>query len=133
METTFADVREIALGFADVEEGTSYGSPAFKIQGQMFACMASHRSAEPGTLAVRMDFDQRDQLIAEDPDVYYLKDHYVGYACVLVRLSRIQTDALRDLLGGARRFVLAKHSGAKRAPARQRARARKPSRARRTS
>ena len=46
--------------------------------------------------------------MAADPDVYYLKDHYVNYPCVLVRLSRIHPDALRDLLGMAWRFVTAK-------------------------
>jgi len=107
MKDIFDKVREIARGFPDVVEGTSYGAPAFKVRGQVFTCMASHKSAEPGTLAVRMDIARRDELIAEDPDVYYLKDHYVGYPCVLVRLSRIHPDALRDILGGARRFVIA--------------------------
>jgi hypothetical protein len=112
MKTTFDKVREIALGFPDVDEGTTYGSPAFKVRGQVFTCLASHKSAEPGTLVVRMDFEQRDELIVADPDVYYLKDHYVGYPCVLVRLSRIHADALRDILGGARRFMLAQRRGA---------------------
>ena len=94
-----------------------YGSPALKVGGQMFVCMASHKSAEPNTLAVRMDFAQRDALVAEDPDTYYLKDHYVGYPCVLVRLSRVHPDALRDLLGGAWRFVNAQR---KKKPTRRR-------------
>src|SRR5262249_675762 len=71
----------------------------------MFACIASHKSAEPGTLVVRIPFDQRDALLAEEPDTYYLKDHYVGYACVLVRLKRVREDALRDLLLTGWRFV----------------------------
>jgi len=50
-------------------------------------------------------FEQRDELIAAQPDVYYLTDHYVNYPCVLVRLSRVHRDALRDLLGMAARFV----------------------------
>lgn len=32
------------------------------------------------------------------PDVHYIKDHYKGYSAVLVRLSRIEPDTLRDLL-----------------------------------
>ncbi len=99
-----------------VEEGTSYGSPALKIRGELMACIAVHKSAEPNTLAVRMDFDQRDALIAEDPDTYYLKDHYVNYPVVLVRLGQIYPDALRDLLGMAWRFVTSKARGRKRAP-----------------
>lgn len=102
---TFDTVREIGLGLPDVEEGTAYGSPALKVRGRMFTCLASHRSAEPGTLVVLVDFSQRDALIAERPDIYYLTDHYVNYPSVLVRLSRIQPDALRDLLLMARRFA----------------------------
>ena len=57
---------------------------------------------------VRVDFAQRDELIAAEPDVYYLKDHYVDYACVLVRLKRVHPDALRDLLRMAWQFVNSK-------------------------
>ena len=92
-----------------------YGAPALKVRGKMFACMASHKSAEPNTLVVRIDFDQRDELIGTDPSTYYLKEHYVGYACVLVRLSRVHPDALRDLLLTAWRFVSAK-DGRRRRP-----------------
>jgi len=104
---SFDTVREIGLAMPDVEEGTSYGSPALKIRGKMFACLAVHRSAEPGSLAIRIDFDQRDELIAADPDTYYITDHYVNYPSVLVRLSRVNPDALPDLLIMARRFVSA--------------------------
>jgi hypothetical protein len=55
-----------------------------------------------------MDFADRDALIEDDPGTYYLKDHYVGYPCVLVRLSRVHADALRDLVKGAYRFVTSK-------------------------
>ena len=108
--TTFDAVREIALGLPGVEQGTTYGSPAFKVGGKMFACLAVHRSAEPNTLAVRMDFEERDGLIAADPKTYYLTDHYVDYPCVLVRLTRVRHDALRDLLLIGWRFVSAAKS-----------------------
>ena len=84
-----------------------YGKPALKVRGKMFVCFTSHSSAEPNTLAVRMDFAERDALIEEDPDTYYLKEHYVNYPCVLVRLSQVGGDALRDLIIGAHRFVSA--------------------------
>ncbi len=105
---TFDEVRAIALSLPGVEEVTSWGVPAFKIHGQMFACIASHKSAEPGSLVIRMDFERRDELIANDPEVYYLKEHYVNYPSVLVRIARAHPDALRDLLGGAYRFVMPK-------------------------
>lgn len=71
----------------------------------MFACLAIHRSAEPNSLVVCIDFDQRDELIAGDPQTYYLTDHYVSYPCVLVRLARIRQDALRHLLLMGWRFI----------------------------
>jgi hypothetical protein len=111
--TTFATVRAIGRELPDTEEGTSYGVAALKVNGRMFAGMASHKSAEPGTLVVYAPFEQRDALIEEEPETYYLKDHYVNYPVVLVRLSRVDRDALRDLLAGAWRFVREKSSRAR--------------------
>ncbi len=102
---SFADVREIGLTLPEVVAGTYYGTPALKRRGQMIACIASHKSAEPNTLVVRMGFDQRDAMLAEDPSTFYLTDHYVGYPSILVRLERIKPDALRDLLLAAWRTV----------------------------
>ena len=104
---SFDRVRQFGLALPDVEEGTMFGTPALKVRGKMFACMASHKSAEPDTLVVRMPFEQRDELIATEPSTYYLTDHYVGYTSVLVRLSRVHPDALRDLLLSACRFMSA--------------------------
>src|SRR5262249_14113078 len=101
----FDTVRRIGLKFPGVEEGTAYGSPALRLRGRLLACMASHRSAEPGSLVVCMSFEDRAALISEAPDVYYVKEHYLNYECVLVRLSRVVPDVLRDLLGMAYKFV----------------------------
>ena len=88
----------MGLALPGVEEGTAYGSPALKLHGKLLACIPTNKQAEPGSLVVRVDFPQRDELLAAEPDVYYLKPHYEEYACVLVRLKRIPPDALRDLL-----------------------------------
>lgn len=101
-----------------VKESTTYGEPALKVRGKLLACIPSHRSAEPDSLAVRVDFDDRAELLATAPDVYYVTDHYVGYNAVLVRLSRVNADVLRDLLGMAYKFVT--RDSAKRSPARKR-------------
>ncbi len=114
----FDTVRNVGLGLPDVEESTAYGSPALKVQGKLLACIPVNRSAEPGSLVVRVDFNDRAQLLAEAPDVYYVTHHYVGYDAVLVRLSRINHDALKDLLGMAYKFVT--RSAAPRSPARRR-------------
>jgi len=105
---TFDTVRAVGLTLPGVEEGTTYGSPALKVGGKMFACMAVHRSAEPKTLVVRLEFEQRDELLAADPETYYVTDHYVDYPSVLVRLTRVHHDALPDLLRMGYRFVTTK-------------------------
>jgi hypothetical protein len=111
---SFNTVREIGLALPDVEEGTAYGSPALKVHGRMFACLAVHRSAEPDSLVIRISFDQRDELIAAEPKTYYLTDHYVNYPAVLVRLRLVSPDALRELLLMAWRFESAKRVGRRR-------------------
>jgi len=124
---TFDTVRTIGLALPGAEEGTVYGSPALKVGGQMFACIAINKAVDPNTLAIRVAFDARDELIAEDPATYYLTDHYVDYPCVLVRLDRVHPDALPDLLQMAWRFVSARARKRKSAPSRGRRRAvRKP-------
>ena len=72
------------------------------------ACIAVSKVAEPNSLMVRIDFDQREAMIKEAPDTYYLKDHYAPYPSVLVRLSQISEDELRDLLNASWRFVTSK-------------------------
>jgi len=57
------------------------------------------------SLAVRVDFDDRAELLAAAPDVYYVTDHYLNYTSVLVRLSRVTPDVVRDLLRMAHKFV----------------------------
>ena len=106
--SVFEAVEAVGRTLPDVELTTSWGQPALKVRRKMVACLASHKSAEPNTLVVRMDFADRDALIDEDPGTYYLTEHYVDYPCVLVRLSRVRADALRDLITGAHRFVSAK-------------------------
>ena len=105
---SFKTVESIGHTLSDVEVTTTWGQPTLKVRGKMFVCIASHKSAEPNTLVVMMDFADRDALVEDDPDTYYLKEHYLNYPCVLVRLSRVRADALRDLVTGAHRFVSAR-------------------------
>jgi hypothetical protein len=111
---TFDTVRQIGRALPGVEESTMYGAPALKLNGRLVACIPTHKSAERDSIAVRCDFERRSELLATDPDVYYLKDHYVNHPVVLARLSRIHPDALRDLLGMSYRFVAAKKASRKR-------------------
>ena len=102
---TFDTVREIGLTLPGVETSTAFGAPALKIRGKLLACIPTNRSAEPDSLLVRVDFDDRAELLAAAPDAYYITDHYAGYTAVLVRFSKTTPAVLRDLLRMAHKFV----------------------------
>ena len=106
---TFETVRTMGLALPGVEAGTKYdGSPVLKLGGSFMAGMAMHASAEPGTLVVRYDVEERASLLEEAPDIYYVTDYYERHPVVLVRLSRVDRDALRDLLSMSWRLTLPK-------------------------
>ena len=101
----FARVRRLGLKLADVEEATSWGSPALKVRGKMFACVPTNKQAEPESVVFRLSFVERDLRLDAEPDHYYLKPHYVNYACVLARVKRLSDAALKELLETSWRFV----------------------------
>jgi len=101
----FDVVREIARKLPDVEESSLHGAPSLKVCGRLLTCPALHRSAEPNSLVVRINIDQRTKLLAANPKVYYLTDHYVNDPTVLVRLGEIDRSSLKDLLEMAWRFA----------------------------
>jgi hypothetical protein len=91
---TFETVRQLALALPDVEEGTSYGTPALKVRGKLF--VRFHQDGE--SLVVATDFEEREMLMAEQPETFYITDHYLNYPWILVRLSAVRVDQLSDLL-----------------------------------
>ena len=102
-------VRTVGLALPDVEATTRYdGSPVLKRAGCFMAGLATHPSAEPDTLVVRASDEEREWLIADAPETYYLTDYYRRHPLVLVRLSRIERDALRDVLSVSWRLTSAK-------------------------
>jgi hypothetical protein len=46
-------VRAIAMKLPDVEEGTTFGYPAFKVGGKAFAWFPKKKEVEAGSLGVR--------------------------------------------------------------------------------
>jgi hypothetical protein len=94
----------LALALPGVEEGTSYGTPAFKVGGKLLA-----RLKEDGeSLVVLIDFEERERLLKSDPATFYVTDHYLNYPSILVHLSKVREKALRDLLEQSWRFVAPK-------------------------
>ena len=105
----FETVSAVGLALPGVEAATKYdGSPMLKVGGSFMAGLAMHPSAEPETLVVRADREERECLLEDAPATYYLTDYYRQHPVVLVRLARLDRDALRDLLSMSRRLTLAK-------------------------
>jgi hypothetical protein len=100
---TFETVRLLALALPDVEEGTSYGTPAFKVRKKLFA-----RLREEGVLMVKCDLVYKDILLQSQPEIYFTTPHYDGYPGILVRLAVAEEDDLRDLLADAWRLAAPK-------------------------
>ncbi len=100
----------MALALDGVEEATSYGTPAFKVRGTMLARLRPELNA----LVVHMSIDDRVELIAEDPETYFIIDHYLNYPYILVNLARVHPEAMRDLLRGAWKLAAVQKRATKR-------------------
>ncbi len=96
---SFDIVTTVGLTLPNVEATTKYdGTPVLKMGGAFMAGLATHPSAEPDTLVVRISEEEREWLLEDAPETYYLTDYYRKYPLVLVRLSRMDRDTLRDVL-----------------------------------
>ena len=92
---TFDDVRAIALAWPEVEDGTSYGTPALKVRKKMLA-----RLKEDGDSLVLpgVPVDERKMLVESRPRLFYFTDHYQDYPIVLLRLSQAKRGDVEPLL-----------------------------------
>lgn len=101
----FDTVRKLGLSLPDVVDGTAYGAPALKLDGKLLACIPTNKSAEANSLAVKIEPEHRVELLRQQPDVYYITDHYAPHPTVLVRLAKISRTDLKELLRDACHFV----------------------------
>ena len=88
------------MALPEVEESSSYGTPAFKIRGKLFVRLKEDNES----IVVRMEEADRALRLQADPSAFYITDHYVNYPWVLVRLSAVAQDDLADLLRDAWRL-----------------------------
>ena len=88
-------VREIALRLPNVADGMSYGAPALKVGGKH---LIVRWREDLNAIVVKTTFDEREELTAEQPDVYFITDHYLNYEWVLVNLSTVSHSALEAMI-----------------------------------
>jgi hypothetical protein len=87
-------VRQLALALPGVEEGTSYGTTAFKVNGKLLARF--HQDGD--SLVVKVEYAAREVLMGANPKTFYITDHYRCWPWVLVRISSVDPNDLRQLL-----------------------------------
>jgi len=92
---TFDEVRAFAFGLPGVADGTSYGHDCLKAHGKFLT-----RLKEDGDTLVcpNVGHDEREMLIAAEPETFYVTDHYRNYPYVLVRLSRAHPGTVERLI-----------------------------------
>jgi hypothetical protein len=110
---TFDEVRAMALALPQVEESTSYETPAFRIGKRLIARL--HQDGD--ALVVRVDGLEREALLATKPDQFFETPHYEGTNWILARLDTVDPQELAELLAAAwkrlapRRIVAAFDAG----------------------
>ena len=87
-------IRKVALSFPGVEEGTSYGTPAFRLKKRLLARL--HQDGQ--SIMLKIGFEAREHLMRADPETFFITDHYRNYPSALARLDRLSADDLRKLL-----------------------------------
>lgn len=87
-------VVEVGSSLPEAEEGTWYGTPALKVRGKGFARLR----VEEGALVVMVDFIEREALMQDDPQAFFITPHYQDYPAMLVDLERVDREQLRELL-----------------------------------
>jgi hypothetical protein len=111
-----ARVRAIATQLPDVEEGTTFGFPAFKVGGKAFAWFPKKKEVEPGSLGVRMSILEREFRIKENPGAFYVTPHYLDYTSILARVDELNTKELTELLESGHEFMTVAAKAKKKRP-----------------
>lgn len=106
---TWTDVRRFALSLPEAEEGTAYGDRAWTVKKKLFVWERPLRKADLQALGKdapkgpilglrTADLEMKDVLLASDPKIFFTTPHFEGYPALLVRLDKISTAKLRDVI-----------------------------------
>jgi len=94
--TSHDDVRRIARGLPGSYEQESYGGrPSWRTKGRMFTWIRD----DPEALVVWVEsIEDKDVLVASEPDKFFTIPHYDGQAIVLVRLEAVDVQEATELV-----------------------------------
>jgi hypothetical protein len=108
---SFEEVRALALALPNVQEGTSYGTPAFRWRKQLIARLREDLE----TLVVKTPPGDDQLILASDPETFFKTPHYDGHDVVLVRLVSVSAPLLAEMLEAACAACVRSRSAAPRA------------------
>lgn len=96
------DVRRIALTFPETVEKERWGHPTFDVAGRMFVTVPDDQTS----FAVRCPRLEREELIAAEPEKFWVPRHEAGSNWVRARLAALEdADELHDILHDSWRQV----------------------------
>ena len=96
---TADEMKTIVLAFPGAEEGMSYGSPSFKLNGKFFTRL---RRDDASVVLMDVSYDEREMLMEAEPATFHLTPHYKDYPCVLARIESLHPGSFQNFL--ERRF-----------------------------
>ncbi|GAA3635640.1 MmcQ/YjbR family DNA-binding protein [Streptomyces chitinivorans] len=89
------DVRRIALSLPETVEKEAWSMPTFRVAGKMYITVPDDETS----VAVRCPRLERTELIAAEPEKFWVPPHEASSAWVRVRLAALEDVAeLRDIL-----------------------------------
>lgn len=85
----------MCMAFPGVEVGLSYGMSAYLVNGRFFTRL---REEDQSLILMEIPIDERELLLAAEPEVFHITDHYRNYPTVLARIEGIHPAQLRGFL-----------------------------------
>lgn len=92
---TWDDVLALGLRLPGMEVSTSYGTPALKVRGKLVTRL---RAEDDSLVLQSVPPDEREMLMAVEPQVFHLTPHYEGYPIILARVATLKPDQLWPFL-----------------------------------
>ncbi|MBI5705824.1 MAG: hypothetical protein HZC36_02420 [Armatimonadetes bacterium] len=101
---TYDDLVSLAMELPETSEGPTWGTSGVKRKNRFM-----FRIKEDGeSVAIRLDWDTRDRLLKERPEVCFLTPHYENYPALLALLESLDSELACELVRASWEFAPSK-------------------------